>query len=273
MYVLAARPGMGKTALGLEIGINVAEAGIGVCFVSLEMQAAQLGRRSLAWLAGLPQKVIRQGAWNEVQAGQILAARARLQSLPMTIDDQSGASIAQIALKARTAQRRHGLGLLIVDHLHIVGQDAATTRMGPTWGVGQVSNGLKRLAKDMGIPVLALAQLKRIESREDKRPTMEDLRQSGEIEQDAEAVMFIYREEYYLGNAPPPATPNRPAEYNANRNSQWEALRRAAAGKAEIIFAKVRDDEPGTEYLAFDGPTTSFREITKPDNPQEGFWL
>jgi replicative DNA helicase len=272
VYILAARPGMGKTALGLEIGINVAETGVGVCLVSLEMQAPQLGRRALAWLAGLPQKVIRQGAWNEAQAQRILEARTRLLNLPMTIDDQSGVNIQQIALKARTAMRKHGLGLLIVDHLHIVGQDVATTRMGPTWGVGQVSNGLKRLAKDMGIPILALAQLKRIEAREDKRPTMEDLRQSGEIEQDAEAVMFIYREEYYLGNVPPPATPNRPAEYNANKASQWQELRKQAAGKAEIIFAKVRDDEPGTEYLAFNGPTTSFHEITHQDNPQEGFW-
>ena len=118
----------------------------------------------------------------------------------------------------------------------------------------------------------ALAQRKRIEAREDKRPTMEDLRQSGEIEQDAEAIMFIYREEYYLGNTPPAAVPKRPAEFNANQRSQWEELRKAAAGKAEIIFAKVRDDEPGTEFLAFDGPTTSFRELTKPDVPQEGFW-
>lgn len=272
MYVLAARPGMGKTALGLEIGINVAETGVGVCMISLEMQAPQLGRRALAWLAGLPQKIIRQGAWDEIQAQRILAARTRLANLPMTIDDQSGASIAQIALKARMARRKHGLGLLIVDHLHIVAQDAATTRMGATWGVGQVSNGLKRLAKDMGIPVLALAQLKRIEARDDKRPTLEDLKQSGDIEQDAEAVMFIYREEYYLGNTPPPPVAKRPAEFNANQRSQWEALRKAAAGKAEIIFAKVRDDEPGTEYLAFNGPTTSFSEI-KTDDLQEGFWV
>lgn len=203
MYVLAARPGMGKTALAVQIGMNAAEEGIGVAYISLEMQRAQIGRRALAWAAGIPQKIIRQGGWTESQAQRIIEARNRYQKLPMTIDDQSGANVAQIALKARLAQRKHGLGLIIVDHLHIIGQDTNVTRMGATWGISQVSNGLKRLAKDMGIPILALAQLKRLEGRDDKRPTLEDLRQSGEIEQDAESVMFIYRDEYYLGNTPP----------------------------------------------------------------------
>lgn len=260
-----------NTALAAQIAYNVAHEGVGVGFVSLEMQAAQIGRRVLAWKSGMSQRVISQGAWTEYQAGRIVEARKDMAMLPLTIDDQSGANMAQIALKARAAQRKHGLGLLIVDHLHIVSQDAAATRMGATWAVSQISNGLKRLAKDMGIPVLALAQLKRLESREDKRPTMEDLRQSGEIEQDAEAIMLLYREEYYLSKNPPAYQPRRTSEQNANQRSQWEEQRKQAAGKAEIIFAKVRDAEPGTEIMGFDGPTVSFHEFAH-EEMQGGFW-
>jgi replicative DNA helicase len=272
VYVLAGRPGMGKTALGVKIGVNVAKMGAGVELVSLEMQGAQIGRRALADLAAVPLAVLKNGTWTTAQAERIAQARAKLLDLPFTIDDQSGLNVPLIGLKARTAQRKHGLALLIVDHLHIIGQDAAVNRMGATWGVGQVSNGLKRLAKDMGIPILALAQLKRLENRDDKRPTLEDLRQSGEIEQDAESVMFVYREEYYLGTTPPPPLAGKTAEFNANRISGWEEQRRKCAGKAEIIFAKMRDGEPGTAVIGFNGACTSFYELSAPAE-SEGFWV
>ena len=170
--------------------------------------------------------------------------------------------MAMIALRARGFKRRHGLGLLVVDHLHIVATDAATTRMGATWAVGQVSNGLKRLAKELEIPVLALAQLNRgVEGREDKRPTMGDLRQAGDIEQDAEAIMLLYRAEYYLPKSPPERTEKMSAmQYEAATAAYYDARERLA-GKAEVICDKVRDGSPATVPLLFDGARTCFREI------------
>lgn len=261
LYVLAGRPGMGKTALGVQIAEAVARQGVGVLVVSLEMQAAQLARRILARLSGVPLGVLRKGAWTNRQMGAVIETQQDIAGLPLTIEDQSGLNPTTIAAKAREAHRRHGLGLLVVDHLHIVATPAETTRMGATWAVGQVSNALKALAKQMDIPVLALAQLNRgVEGREDKRPSLSDLRQSGEIEQDAEAVMLLYREEYYLGRGDPERQPGEGDERYGKRVGDLAARRERAAGKAELILPKVRDGEPGTVALRFDGPRTAFEE-------------
>ena len=261
LYVLAGRPGMGKSALGVQIAEHNARQGIGTLIVSLEMQAAQLGRRVLSRLSGVPLRGMRHGDWSDWQASQIVQAQQTLERLPLVIEDQSGLNPQMIAAKARAVHRKHGLGLLVVDHLHIVATPASTERMGATWAVGQVSNALKRLAKDMDIPVLALAQLNRgVEGRDDKRPTMSDLRQSGEIEQDAEAIMMLYRPEYYLSKHPPEQAKNENAERYADSVRSYFDQKERLAGKAEVILPKVRDGETGTVSLHFDGSKTAFTE-------------
>lgn len=253
-----------NTALGLQIAVEAARTGAGVCIISLEMQAVQLGRRALAMESGIAQSALKEGRWGQAQDDSLFMAHQRLAGLPLTIEDQGGLNTQMIALKARAAQRKHGLKLLVIDHLHIVATPQETTRMGATWAVGQVSNALKRLAKDMQIPVLALAQLNRgVEGRDDKRPTMSDLRQSGDIEQDAEAIMLLYRPEYYLGKSPPEQGDKQTAVQHEQAVNAWHDAKERLAGKAEVIFEKVRDGEPCTVQMTFDGARTCFREVAR----------
>jgi replicative DNA helicase len=263
LYILAGRPGMGKSALGVQIAEHNARQGVGTLIVSLEMQAAQLGRRVLSRLSGVPMRGLKRGDWSQSQEDAIVQARRAMQDLPLTIEDLSSQNTQMIAARARAAHRKHGLGLLVIDHLHIVATPASTERMGATWAVGQVSHALKQLAKQMNIPVLALAQLNRgVEGREEKRPTMADLRQSGEIEQDAEAIMLLYRPEYYLPKSEPDRHSTEKIEAWRERVNAWYDAQEKVAGIAEVIIPKVRDGEPGTVKLRFDGAKTSFHEDT-----------
>lgn len=259
LTVLAGRPGMGKSALGHLMALNVARQGIGVLEISLEMSGAELGRRALSAVSGVPLWAMKRGK-HAPYAERLVKARSALYDLPLTIEDGGGLTAAMIALKARAAHRKHGLGLIMVDHLHIVRPDDADARHGGTWAVGRISGAMKRLAKEFGCPVLLLAQLNRgVEGRDDKRPGLSDLRQSGDIEQDADAVGFVYRPEYYMAKEPE-ATPSETREQHANRLSKWHTAKAAAAGKAELIFAKVRDGAPGTVPLIFHAETTSFED-------------
>ena len=260
MTVLAGRPGMGKSALGWQIAVNVARSGIGVLAVSLEMSAAELGRRALATVSGVPMWRMKRGK-HGFDADRLIVARKELRGIPLTIEDAPGLSGALIAMKARTAHRKFPLGLVMIDHLHIVAPAEADVRHGPTWGVGRVSGAMKRLAKELRCPVLLLAQLSRaVEARDDKRPTLADLRQSGDIEQDADAVAFVYRPEYYLPREAPGRNPGeKEAGYEA-RLRQFHDDRERLAGKAEVIFAKVRDGAPGVVHLHFRGDTATFSE-------------
>ena len=261
LYILAARPAMGKSALGLQIAIHAAQQGVGVFFDSLEMQEAQLGRRALAYLSGVPASALRQGRWTPQDADRIVSARADSARLPLTISDEAGQSTAAIARNAREVKRKHPVGLIVIDHLHIVATDPAAGTRGETWAVGKVSNDLKRLAKDMNVPVLALAQLNRgVEGREDKRPSMADLRQSGNIEQDADAIMFLYRPEYYLKSEPERGAGMSVAQHDEKVRA-WRDARDRVAGKAEIIFAKARENEASTVTLRWDGSRTIFKEM------------
>ena len=260
MTVLAGRPGMGKSALGYQIAVNVARQGIGVLAVSLEMSAAELGRRALSTLSGVPMWRMKRGQ-HGYDMDRLIEARRELRGLPLTIEDAPGLSSAVIAMRARAAMRRHPVGLVMIDHLHIVAPAEADVRHGPTWGVGRVSGAMKRLAKELRCPVLLLAQLSRaVEARDDKRPTLADLRQSGDIEQDADAVAFVYRPEYYLPREAPSRNPNeKEAGYEA-RCRQYHDDKERLAGKAEVIFAKVRDGAPGVVHLHFRGDTATFSE-------------
>lgn len=264
VYVLAGRPGMGKSSVGHQIAMNAARAGHGVLELSLEMSATQLGRRTLSTAAGVPIERMKTGKISLAEADRIVCASKELYGLPLTIDDTAGQSPAVIAAKARAARRKHGgLGLVMIDHLHLLRAEDADARHGGTWSVERASATMLQIAKDSECPVLLLAQLNRgVEARDDKRPTLSDLRQSGAIEQDAYAVGFVYRAEYYLrGGIPEKQLGEIDAKFN-RRVDEWQQQTAQAHGKAELIWAKVRDGEPGTDILTFDGPTATFGEVS-----------
>ena len=259
LTVIAGRPGMGKSALGWLIALHAARSGVGVLAISLEMSARELGRRALAAASGVPLAAMKYGRVTAEQASRIVVARREMNDLSLSIEDSSGLTAVAISARARAAKRK-ALGLVLVDHLHIVAPDAADARQGATWAVGRISGAMKRIAKDCGVPVLLLAQLNRgVEGREDKRPGLADLRQAGDIEQDADAVGFVYRPEYYLGQKPERRSGEAAPLYDA-RCGAWQDMKDQSAGKAELIWGKIRDGETGTDHLRFDGPTTCFFE-------------
>lgn len=261
LTVLAARPGMGKSALGLRWAVNAAQSGVPVMLISLEMSSMETGRRVLSVASGVPITQLKNGWVNADQAGRLVIARRSLAGLPLTIEDSAGLTASAIAARARSA-RRKGLGMILVDHLHIVRPDDQDARQGATWAVGRISGAMKRIAKDCGIPVVLLAQLNRgVEGRDDKRPGLADLRQAGDIEQDADAVGFVYRPEYYMANEPEQRAGETIAGHR-QRLDQWRQDRERVAGRAELIWAKVRDGSPGTDHLMFEGTTTSFTEAS-----------
>jgi replicative DNA helicase len=190
-------------------------------------------------------------------------ARAELHDLPLLIDDAAGLTMKQIRLRARRASRAFGgkLALVVIDHLHIVAADERDRDRGDTQAMGQISASVKRLAKEFNCPVLALAQLNRgVESRDDKRPNLSDLRQSGNLEQDADAVIFLFRAEYYLRDETPERKGGETqATYDAKCRAQREKIA-DAAGKGEAIFAKVREGATRTVHLTWHAETTSFED-------------
>jgi replicative DNA helicase len=262
LNVIAARPGMGKTALACDIALKVARAGIPVLIWSLEMSRVQLARRLLASAAGIPVIAIKRGRIGVEGAERVVAASKPMQGLPLWIADDSGVRASTIAVRSRSWRRVHpGPALVIVDHLHIVRTEDGDIRSGPTYAVGQVSGALKRLSKSCKLPVIALAQLNRgVEGREDKRPGLVDLRASGDIEQDADSVGFLYREEYYLTGDPKQLAGETDVKFAA-RAGLWQQQKADAAGVAELLWAKVRDGSPGTDKLQFQADTTSFSEV------------
>jgi len=261
VYVVAGRPGMGKSALAHSICLNAAREGHGVLELSLEMSSKQLGRRALSVASGVPMNAIKQNTLSNGQASKLMEARKELKGLPLMIDDAGGQTPAMIAAKAREARRRHGLKLLMIDHLNLMKPEEADAKHGGTWAVGRASNAVLAIAKDCGVPVILCVQLNRgVESREDKRPTLADLRQSGDIEQDAYAVGMVYRQEYYLRGEPERRENEGDGKFQ-ERVSAWNDAKLRSQGMAEMIWAKVRDGEPGIDQLRFDAPITKFSEI------------
>ena len=263
LTVIAGRPGMGKSALCHQWAVAAARAGVGVIEISLEMSATQLGRRTLATAARVPLGRLQRGQHGAF-AERLVEARKQLRGLALTIEDGAGLTASQIAAKVREARRRHGVGLIMVDHLHIINTEQKDDKLGATVAIGRVSGAMKRLAKDFNAPVLLAAQLNRaVDGRDDKRPTLADLRQSGEIEQNADAVGFVYRGEYYLGQRPEKKAEETQQRYD-QRCLDWDAARDRLHGTAEVIFAKVRDGAPQSVQLRWDGETTTFWEPTSP---------
>lgn len=258
LVILAARPGMGKTALALSIARNVAGRGQGVLVFSLEMSATALTRRLLAGEAGVSVHAMRRG---QVGAdGWVSLVRARpAMDLPIEIDDRAGLEPAEIRAAAMAARRRGNLALIVVDHIGKIRAPKDVSKHGPTAAVGFVSGEMKALAKDLDCPVIALCQLSRaVEARDDRRPQLGDLRQSGEIEQDADAVLMLYREAYYHRARTPKREPGETPDAYRARREQWDAELRDIERDAELALVKLRDGEPGTVRLGFDPRSITF---------------
>lgn len=272
LLVLAGRPSMGKTALATNIAYNVARAyqwaedadaphgrktvaGGRVFFGSLEMSKEQLALRIVSDVTGVPNDRIRKGLINREELGRIKDARENLRSIPLHIDETGGIHIAKICARARRQHRKTGLDLIVIDYLQLITTDSKSSG-NRVQEVSQITGALKALAKELNVPVLALSQLSRqVESREDKRPMLSDLRESGSIEQDADCVMFVYREAYYLGRAEP--TPG------SQQHLDWTEKMQQAHGQAEVIIGKQRHGPIGTVRLSFDEETTRFSNLAR----------
>jgi replicative DNA helicase len=250
LIVMAGRPAMGKTALGLNIAVNAARAGYPVGFFSLEMSADELATRIMSQDTGISVTAIRRGSIDDGEFRQLVTASQSIQSDPLFIDETGGATIDQITSRARRLVRTKGVRLIVVDYLQIM-RGMGRSRYD---SITDISNGLKTLAKELEVPVIALSQLSRAnEGRDDKRPQLADLRESGAIEQDADMVWFVHREEYYLNRQRP--DPSEHEKYN-----DWETEMNKVRGKADIIIAKNRHGPCDTVRLIFDGARTLFRD-------------
>ncbi|MCO4776806.1 MULTISPECIES: replicative DNA helicase [Lentibacter] len=269
LLILAGRPSMGKTSLATNIAYNVAKAykrgklqdgsegaldGGVVGFFSLEMSAEQLAGRILAEASEISSHKIRQGDMDETEFRRFVDAAKELEACPLFIDDTAAIPIAQLAARARRLKRTHGLDLLIIDYLQLV----RGTSENRVQEIGEISMGLKAIAKELQIPVIALSQLSRqVESREDKRPQLSDLRESGSIEQDADVVMFVFREEYY-------AEREKPSDHELDKMAEWQERMSRLHGKAEVIIGKQRHGPIGTVELSFEAQFTRFGNLVKP---------
>lgn len=256
LVIIAGRPGMGKTAFATSVSYYVAKTDTPVAFFSHEMSASQLTNRLLSQVSGVPLLRIKSGRWDQAERRAMDDAARHLKSLPMFIDDAAGQSPSAIRAKARRFKRKRGLGLMLIDHIQIMRGDARSYQ-NRTAEVTDISRSLKVCAKELHVPVIALSQLSRaVEARDPPKPQLADLRESGSIEQDADLVAFLFREEYYHKQKEP--SPNDP------KHSEWEADLFAMRGKAEILLEKGRDIETGKVDVFFDGECLAYRNLAKP---------
>lgn len=277
LIVLAGRPSMGKTALATNIAFHVAKnfrgeqqpdgsikavTGGRVAFFSLEMAKEQLAGRIIADAAGVSSDRIRKGHIDRDEFMRMRECSALLRKIPLHIDDGGGTSIAKITARARRLKRKQGLDLIVVDYLQLA-VGTAKTGSNRVAEVGEITGGLKALAKDLGVPVIALSQLSRkVEERDDKRPQLSDLRESGSIEQDADAVMFVYREAYYVGRAEP--------KEGSAEHMAWQDDIARCQHEADVIIAKQRHGPIGTVKLSFNGDTTRFGNLARESSYESG---
>ena len=255
LVIVAGRPAMGKTALATKIATNAAAGGKNAAFFSLEMSNEQLGARVLAGETGIASDWVRRGALSGEQMRRLNEAQRETAWLPLNIDDTPAQAIAGLRSRARRHKRRAGLDLIVIDYLQLL---VAAPRDGRAdqnrvQEVSEITRGLKALAKELEVPVVALSQLSRaVEARDDKRPLLSDLRELGSIEQDADVVIFVYREEYYL---------REPPLGDADKHAAWQAKMAECRNKAEVIVAKHRNGPVGTVGLRFDHQTTQFSNL------------
>lgn len=265
LVILAARPGMGKTSLALGIAERMAKSGMVVLFASLEMGRQELGRRLLAPRLNVSLPAIkRPDREDTLIVGAAVEQQQAMADLPLLIDDTPAQSQQHIRTAARAVKKTHGrLDCVIVDHLGRMKASPDAEKRGRYEKITEISAGLKVLAKELGCPVLALCQLSRaIEGRDDKRPSLGDLRDSGSIEEDADVVMFLYRESYYLRDDVKQKEGESTEKFGARQNERAEAKMRAQ-GLADVILAKMRDGQPGTITLSFDERLASFDDLAR----------
>jgi replicative DNA helicase len=271
LVIIAARPSMGKTSLACNIAFDAARkyacqvqpdgtkrttAGGQVAFFSLEMSGEQLALRLLAEVSGVSGDRIRRGDIDASEFGRIRDAAMEIQGAPLYVDATGALNIAKLTTRARRLKRTTGLDLIVVDYLQLVVGSKAYRGGERVQEVSEVTQALKALAKELSVPVVALSQLSRgVESREDKRPMLQDLRESGSIEQDADMVMFIYREEYYLGRSEP--------KPESTEHAGWMAKMDDCRGLAELIIGKQRHGPIGTVRLSFNSDLTKFGNLAR----------
>ena len=280
LVILAARPSMGKTALATNIAYYAAknckrspgpngqmrtDEGAVVGFFSLEMSSDQLAARILADVSGVPSDKMRRGELSPRDYEDIRNAAEEMEGIPLYIDDTGGISISQLAARARRLQRTSGLDLLIIDYLQLVMPSGSRKSDGRVQEVTEITKALKALAKELAIPIIALSQLSRaVEQREDKRPQLSDLRESGSIEQDADVVIFIYREAYYLERLEPDIADPRHAE--------WKDAMAAKFNVAEIIISKQRHGPIGKVEVGFNPARVKFSNLDHTPGREVSGW-
>ncbi|HEY7551898.1 MAG TPA: replicative DNA helicase [Hyphomicrobiaceae bacterium] len=275
LIILAGRPSMGKSSLATNIACSVSKArvrslqdrphlrpddpshdGAVVGLFSLEMSAEQLATRILSEQAEIPSEKIRRGLIDEPEFKRLVQASEEMATLPLFIDQTGGLSVAQLAARARRLKRQQNLGLIIVDYLQLLSGSIRRASEGRVQEVSEITTSLKALAKELNVPVIALSQLSRaVENREDKRPQLADLRESGSIEQDADVVMFVFREEYYVERTKP--------EEGTPEFQTWLDRMQKVSGRAEVIVGKQRHGPVGTIDLQFDGRYTRFSDLAQ----------
>ncbi|MGE0501330.1 MAG: replicative DNA helicase [Rhizobiaceae bacterium] len=279
LIVLAGRPGMGKSSLATNIAFNVAHAyepapqadgsfkaknGGVVGLFSLEMSSEQLATRIISEQTEIPSSKIRRGEITETDFDKLVACSQMMQKIPLYIDQTGGISIAQLAARARRLKRQRGLDMIVIDYIQLMTGSSKRAGENRVQEVTEITTGLKALAKELAVPIIALSQLSRqVESRDDKRPQLSDLRESGSIEQDADVVIFIYREEYYLKNKEP--------DSGTAERVQWEDKMRDVQGKAEVIIGKQRHGPTGTVPMGFQGEYTRFFDLVEDSHLPERY--
>ncbi len=262
LLILAARPSMGKTALALNMAKNAAEyfAKSGkekksVAIFSLEMSSEQIANRLISVATGINGAKIRTGQLSKEDFDVLLSNTVALSELPILIDDTPAITIQALRTRARRLKRQHNVGLIVVDYLQLM-RGSGIGEANRVKEIGEISQGLKAIAKELDVPVLALSQLSRaVELREDKRPQLSDLRESGNIEQDADVVMFIYRDEYYLGR-------KMPTNSDQEEFLKWEAQMESVRNVADVLVAKQRNGPVDNIRLYFDSATNEFGNLS-----------
>ncbi len=276
LLILAGRPGMGKTALATKIAFGGAKALLAearasdpngipkaqIAVFSLEMSCEQLATRLLSEEARVSGDRIRRGDIGQKDFDKFVQVSRELAALPIQIDDTPAITMSALRTRCRRLKRTKGLALVVVDYLQLMRPAAGTRPENRVLEISQITQGLKALAKELAVPVIALSQLSRaVESREDKRPQLSDLRESGTIEQDADAVMFIYRDEYYLAQRAPKQMSFDSEDKFQTSLSKWQQDMEQVHNKAELILAKNRHGPTGTVPLYFEGEFTRFGDL------------
>ena len=260
LIIIAGRPSMGKTALATNIAFNAAEniqkqnKKTSVAFFSLEMSSEQLSTRILSEQSRIKSNDIRRGKINQEDFEKFIEASKNLENLPLHIDDTPAITISALSNRARRLKRKQGLDLIVIDYIQLM-KSSGYRKEGRVLEIAEITQGLKALAKELDVPVLALSQLSRqVEQREDKKPQLADLRESGSIEQDADVVMFVFREQYYLEKQEP--------KLGTAEHVEWQEKMNQVHNQAEIIIGKQRHGPTGLIKLEFESAFTKFKDAS-----------